>query len=73
MNSNISQLKEYQIRALHELGKKKEIALVGRTLVESGGTTEKVAKIILRTLVDLNEDEKFLKTLNLLLNLHNHD
>ena len=73
MNSNISQLKEYQIRALHELGKKKAIALVGRTLVESGGTTEKVAKIILRTLVDLNEDEKFLKTLNLLLNLHNHD
>ena len=39
-NPQIYELKQFQIRALYKVGKYTEIAVIGRNLIESGGTTD---------------------------------
>ena len=71
IHGHANNLKEYQIRALFELKKYSEVALVGRTLLESGGTTPHILHMMLHSLIQLGEDQRFLKTLNLVYNLNN--
>jgi hypothetical protein len=64
-------MKEYQVQALYEVKKYSEVALVGRSLLESGGTTSNIIRLLLNSLVELGEDQRFLKTMNLVYNLNN--
>jgi uncharacterized protein (DUF1810 family) len=73
IHSQANSIKEYQIRALFEMKKYSEVAFVGRSLLECGGTTPDILAILLHSLVELGEEQRFLKTLNLIYNLNNAD
>jgi|JI9StandDraft_1071089.scaffolds.fasta_scaffold393853_1 hypothetical protein len=70
MHSHANQFKEYQMRALSGVGKHTEVAFVGRSLIESGNTSPQVLNLHLHSLIELGEDHRFLKTLNLVYNLY---
>jgi hypothetical protein len=71
LHGQANRLKEHQIEALFPLKKYAEIAYIGKSLIESGGTREQISKLILISLHEIGEDVRFLKTLNLVNNLHN--
>jgi hypothetical protein len=60
------------VRALFHVKKYSEAAFIGRTLILSGGTSYEIYKLILASLVEIRDDKRFIKTLNLISNMHNH-
>lgn len=73
MHSHANHFKEYQMRALFELAKHSEVTFVGRSLLETGGTSSSILALHLDSLIELGEDHRFLKTLNLIYNLFDPD
>jgi len=54
------------------VGKYSEVVFIGRTLIQSGGTSYSIYKLILNSLMEIREDRRFMKTLNLVSNMQSH-
>lgn len=71
LHGHANRLKEHQIEALFPFKKYPEIAYIGKSLLESGGTNQLVSSYILISLMEIGEDVRFLKSFNLVSNLLN--
>jgi hypothetical protein len=71
MHIQLKPLKEYQIIALYKMKRFKEVVRIGKSLLECGGSSYETNRMILNALIEVGEEKKFLKCLNLMSSQHN--